>query len=48
MSLLGFVLKSMHPEDDGIELSSGYTMVLSYRGLFFKMGFISPLFNQVS
>jgi hypothetical protein len=30
MSLLGFVVKSMYPEEDGNQLSSGYTMVQSY------------------
>ena len=33
MSLLGFVLKSTCPEEDGSKLSSGYTMVLPYRML---------------
>jgi hypothetical protein len=33
MSLLGFELKSMYPEEDGSKLSSGYTMVLPYRVL---------------
>ena len=33
MSLPGFVLKSMYPEEDGSHLSSGYTMVLPYRVL---------------
>ena len=33
MSLLGFVLKKMYPDEDGSKLSSGYTMVLLYRVL---------------
>ena len=30
MSLLGFVLKSLYPEEEGRYLSFGYTMVLPY------------------
>ena len=33
MSLPGFVLKSMYPEEDRSQLYSGYTKVLHYRVL---------------
>ena len=55
MSLLGFVLKSVYPEEDGSLLSSSYTMVLTLQSavqatvdLFFKTVCLKLLFGDVN